>query len=313
MLEAAIEAGKKAKWLSDKDKIKSRRKPDGSEVTNADRLAQCMLRTSLRKACPEAYFIGEEGTAGQANLNALSSGTRLFIVDPIDGTRSYKLKKSTWSISIADALIVQDADGRKRLNQLAAAVYAPCKNTLYYAVKGLAFVLNPVAGRINLKDQPGRRLNVATANATDKVPVVTLYRKGINQDQRFPDTKTKLEAIGNLLGRSSKYRMDALDKGSPALSLAMAAERGNNIVITREDDPFQPVTNGMIAPWDTIAGRYIYEQAGGKAPVSADRHGNICLGQGNLSVSIMAPTQEQADEMDKLLTNTILPDVVREH
>jgi hypothetical protein len=92
---------------------------------------------------------------------------------------------------------------------------------------------------------------------------------------------------------TSAYIQDG-EKGSPALSLAAASTRPNNIVVTREDDPFQPITGGVFAPWDSLAGRFIYETAGGTYPSNADRHRNMRI-IGNLIISIMAPSQRLAD------------------
>ena len=39
-----------------------------------------------------------------------------------------------------------------------------------------------------------------------------------------------------------------------------------HIVVTREDDPFQPITGGVFGPWDPLAGRSIDERAGGTYP-----------------------------------------------
>ena len=94
-------------------------------------------------------------------------------------------------------------------------------------------------------------------------------------------------------GDTRAYIQDG-EKGSPALSLAAASTRPNNVVVTREDDPFQPVTGGVIALWDSLAGRFIYETAGGKYPSNADRHRNMRI-IGNLIISIMAPSERLAD------------------
>jgi fructose-1,6-bisphosphatase/inositol monophosphatase family enzyme len=98
------------------------------------------------------------------------------------------------------------------------------------------------------------------------------------------------------------YRQDA-SKGSPALSLAAAARFVNNVVVTRGDDPFQPVAGGSVAPWDTLAGMFIYQKAGGEFSSLADRHGNVQVGTGNLSICVMGPSWELADRVAVALRN----------
>jgi histidinol-phosphatase len=58
-------------------------KPDGSEVTAADLAAEAYVRASVAEAFPEDGVLGEEGEE-----RASESGRR-WIVDPIDGTRSF--------------------------------------------------------------------------------------------------------------------------------------------------------------------------------------------------------------------------------
>lgn len=58
-------------------------KGDGSEVTHADRAAEEYLREAIREAFPEDGIFGEEGTQVDAR-----SGRR-WIIDPIDGTRTF--------------------------------------------------------------------------------------------------------------------------------------------------------------------------------------------------------------------------------
>ena len=59
------------------------RKQDGSEVTEADRQSEEFIRQTIRESFPEDGILGEEGTAVEGR-----SGRR-WIVDPIDGTRSF--------------------------------------------------------------------------------------------------------------------------------------------------------------------------------------------------------------------------------
>lgn len=58
-------------------------KGDGTEVTAADRASEDYVRQAVREAFPADGVIGEEGSAVQ------SRSGRSWIVDPIDGTRSF--------------------------------------------------------------------------------------------------------------------------------------------------------------------------------------------------------------------------------
>jgi histidinol-phosphatase len=66
-------------------KARIHHKPDGSEVTVADKGAERILRRHLRAAWPRDAILGEE-YGGQ-----LTRSGRCWLVDPIDGTASYVL------------------------------------------------------------------------------------------------------------------------------------------------------------------------------------------------------------------------------
>jgi histidinol-phosphatase len=66
-------------------KLRVSRKADGSEVTNADRAAERLLRRHLQAAWPRDAVAGEEYGGNIAPVG------RSWLLDPIDGTASYVL------------------------------------------------------------------------------------------------------------------------------------------------------------------------------------------------------------------------------
>ena len=58
-------------------------KGDGSEVTEADRAAELHLRAAIADAYPTDGIVGEEG------VDVPGTSGRRWVVDPIDGTRSF--------------------------------------------------------------------------------------------------------------------------------------------------------------------------------------------------------------------------------
>jgi histidinol-phosphatase len=68
-------------------------KPDLTPVTDADRATEESLRGVLRRARPRDAVLGEEfGRAG--------SGTRCWVIDPIDGTMNYVRGVPVWATLI---------------------------------------------------------------------------------------------------------------------------------------------------------------------------------------------------------------------
>ncbi len=70
-------------------------KPDRTPVTIADRDAEQAIRSIIRKACPEHGIFGEE--YGRSDRNS----EYLWLIDPIDGTKSFVRGYGMFSTQIA--------------------------------------------------------------------------------------------------------------------------------------------------------------------------------------------------------------------
>ncbi|MCV3270193.1 inositol monophosphatase family protein [Roseobacter sinensis] len=92
-------------------------------VTEADLAVNRALETALRSARPDYGWLSEESEDGPDRLDQET----LFIVDPIDGTRSFVEGSRTWAHSVAVS-----HGGRIT----AAAVYLPLRDKLYTAALG---------------------------------------------------------------------------------------------------------------------------------------------------------------------------------
>lgn len=110
-------------------------KPDDlGPVTEADLAVNDTLGRLLRAERPGYGWLSEESEDTADRL----ARDRVFIVDPIDGTRSFIDGSDTWAHSLAVA-----EQGRV----IAAVVYLPLKNRLYAAAAGQGAFLNdlPIA------------------------------------------------------------------------------------------------------------------------------------------------------------------------
>jgi histidinol phosphatase-like enzyme (inositol monophosphatase family) len=70
-------------------------KGDGSEVTAADHAAEAHIRGAIQERFPDDGLLGEEGTSAEGR-----SGRR-WIIDPIDGTRSFASGVPLYGILLA--------------------------------------------------------------------------------------------------------------------------------------------------------------------------------------------------------------------
>lgn len=123
-------------------------KPDGAgPVTEADLAVNDLLLSTLRRARPDYGWLSEESDDDSDRL----SRDRVFIVDPIDGTRSFVEGSQTWAHSIAVA-----EQGRVT----AAVVYLPMRDKLYAAALGQGATLND------------RAINASRTSRLDKATVL---------------------------------------------------------------------------------------------------------------------------------------------
>ena len=116
-------------------------KDGGSPVSEGDFAVDAFLRTYLTTQRPDYGWLSEETEDGADRL----SQDRLFIVDPIDGTRSYVAGNATWGISIA---VVEK--GRPT----AGVVYLPARDKLYAASLGSQATLNGAVIRAGSRRAP---------------------------------------------------------------------------------------------------------------------------------------------------------------
>jgi histidinol-phosphatase len=119
-IEAAQQAGRLAMGYFDKN-VNVEWKQDNSPVTLADRGAENLLRKSLLGRFPQDGFLGEESGSTPG-----SSGFR-WIIDPIDGTRSFVRGIPLWATLI----------GLEYKGELIAGVaHLPAMGQTYRALRG---------------------------------------------------------------------------------------------------------------------------------------------------------------------------------
>ena len=120
--EAALEAGAIAMTFFESD-VKTWEKEPDHPVTEADLKVNDYLEKKLRGARPDYGWLSEETADTPDRL----SSQRIFIVDPIDGTRAFMNGQPHFCVALA----VLD-----RGYPVASVLYAPVFNELYSALIG---------------------------------------------------------------------------------------------------------------------------------------------------------------------------------
>lgn len=135
-IEAAVrEAGALAVKFRE-NSPKSWNKHGGSPVSEADIAVDNFLRDRLMRLAPDCGWLSEETEDDRARLSA----PRIWVVDPIDGTRAYLSGRDDWSISVA---LVEN--GRPVI----ATLFAPMLDALYAASAGTQTTRNGIAVTAN--------------------------------------------------------------------------------------------------------------------------------------------------------------------
>ena len=126
---AALRAGKIALGYFNKN-YKTWDKEDGAgPVTEADLEIDDFLKRFLLNSAPQYGWLSEESEDDSSRFTK----TKVFIVDPIDGTRSFIAGDETWAHSLA---VVENGI------PIAAIIYLPKMDLLYTAEVGKGAFLN---------------------------------------------------------------------------------------------------------------------------------------------------------------------------
>ena len=121
LIEAAREAG--ALMLAMREGVRTRAKSDGSPVTEADLAVDALLKRRLLDARPDYGWLSEETADDEARL----SKSRVFVVDPIDGTTAYILDRPWFCTAVA---VVEDGV------VTAGVIHAPQTQETFAAARG---------------------------------------------------------------------------------------------------------------------------------------------------------------------------------
>jgi myo-inositol-1(or 4)-monophosphatase len=135
-LEAAVREAGALAASTFQTSVKTWNKSGGSPVSDADIAVDKFLRERLMRLAPDCGWLSEETEDDLIRLDS----SRMWIVDPIDGTRAYLSGRTDWSISVA---LVEN--GRP----IMAAIFAPMEDALYFAAAGEGTTLNGTAVTAN--------------------------------------------------------------------------------------------------------------------------------------------------------------------
>ena len=104
-------------------------KPDSTPVTDADKATEKCIRQILEAERPEDGILGEEFGAD------ISGKKRYWVIDPIDGTKSFLRGLPVWSTLIA-LIEVTNVAGEEKHEVVVGFVSSPALARTWFATKG---------------------------------------------------------------------------------------------------------------------------------------------------------------------------------
>jgi myo-inositol-1(or 4)-monophosphatase len=151
LIEAALAAGEIA-CRHYRTPIEVTEKPGLGPVTSVDLEIDGMLRARLSEARPDYGWLSEESDDGAARLAA----ERVFVVDPIDGTRSYIAGDPGFAVALA---VVH------RGRPVAGVVHLPARGQTYSATVGHGAF------------RDGRQIAVSTEDRVENATLLTARKQ----------------------------------------------------------------------------------------------------------------------------------------
>jgi 3'(2'), 5'-bisphosphate nucleotidase len=224
-LSTALEAARRAGRAAMEEYRHFQAMPDApaSISTAADQKSQEIILQLLHNAFPADALCAEETAALLANVP--TTGSRQWIVDPIDGSRGFARKNGEFSIMIAFV-----DNGRIALG----VVFEPARNRLTYALLGGGC---------------WRRDDNAIDASRCRVTPVTELAKGTLVQSHTPDR-------GQLSPQVKALRPARIvETYSAGIKLAMVARGEVDLYLN---------TYAISHDWDICAGHILVDEAGGK-------------------------------------------------
>jgi myo-inositol-1(or 4)-monophosphatase len=180
--------------------LKKWTKGGSSPVSEADIAVNDLLEVRLRSATPDYGWLSEESVDDEDRL----SRRRVWIVDPIDGTRGYLAGREDWCVSVA--LVEETAP-------LLAAIYAPVSEEFFFAVRGQGATLNDV----KLRATPGTDLDFS--RVAGPKPLVERLKTGPGDIVLHP----RIGSLALRLCRVADGQLDAAFAGGNSRDWDLAA------------------------------------------------------------------------------------------
>ncbi len=241
-IQAALEAGAAIEDIYQSD-FAVEYKADNSPLTRADRKSHEMLVASLSRF--KIPVLSEEGR--EIPYSERKTWERLWIVDPLDGTKEFIKRNGEFTVNIALVEYFKPVLG---------VVYAPIQDILYFAAKGIGSykLKHPDIGELSVKDavEGDDQIMENLIQQAERLPVDR------PEDMPFTIAGSRSHAGPELKKFVEEKRREHGDvqfiSAGSSLKICLVAEGVADLYPRL----------GPTCEWDTAAGQAIAEHAGAK-------------------------------------------------
>lgn len=227
-ISLAQRAGKAAMKYYKKPDLAIETKEDNTPVTEADKLANEIIVSSLKKSFPYHILSEEE----KDDISRLKE-KRIWCIDPIDGTKEFIKGTDNFAVMIG---LIEDK------KSILGVVYIPTSDKMYWAVKGQGAFLSENYFRdkdqILVNPTKTKRLHVSNIN--------TLEESSILLSSQNESIKSLVEKIKPKASKSG---------GGFGYKICEIAEGNFDFYLNKQDRGSE---------WDSCAPHIILDEAGGR-------------------------------------------------
>jgi myo-inositol-1(or 4)-monophosphatase len=199
LTDTVREAGALAQSLF-RTELKNWTKGTSSPVSEADIAVNELIAGRLRSARPDYGWLSEESADDQERLHK----RRVWIVDPIDGTRGYLAGREDWCISVA---LIEDS------RPLLGAVFAPVSDEFFFAERGRGTLLNGATVRATSGTE------IDFARVAGPKPLIERLNRSSGEITLHP----RIASLALRLCRVAQGRLDAAFAGGQSHDWDLAA------------------------------------------------------------------------------------------
>jgi 3'(2'), 5'-bisphosphate nucleotidase len=195
-------------------------------VTQADRAVNELIVRALQREFPGDGILAEESVDTEARL----SRARVWMVDPLDGTKGFIAGTGDFAVQIGLAVAGQSVLG---------VLYAPATDVLYWAARGHgAWVLRPTS-------EAGKSLQAERLRVTEETSLARM-RLAESRSHRGP----RMDAVVRALGVRAEVKSHSV-----GVKVGLLVERQADLYMH-----LSPKTK----QWDTCAPEAVLTEAGGR-------------------------------------------------